>query len=110
MLGLVVVNVIQIEVQVFVVTVFTELFLEDLYNVFVFQVDKVVEQLMQFIHLYDLNSLKELWTHLDQRMFSKLENNFTPGMYYCVSVTLFLLYMLYRTRFHTEILPYSWSD
>lgn len=47
-----------------------------------FQVDKIVEQLMQFIHLYDLNSLKELWTHLDQRMFSKLEHNFTPGMYY----------------------------
>jgi hypothetical protein len=45
-----------------------------------FRVDKIVEQLMQFIHLYDLNSLKELWTHLDQRMFSKLEHNFTPAV------------------------------
>ncbi|GFG39309.1 hypothetical protein Cfor_02234 [Coptotermes formosanus] len=45
-----------------------------------FRVDKIVEQLMQFIYAYDLNSLKELWTHLDQRMFSKLEHNFTPAV------------------------------
>jgi hypothetical protein len=70
-------------VQIVLVTVFTYLFLEDsCIYMFFFQVDKIVEQLMQFIHLYDLNSLKELWTHLDQRMFSKLEHNFTPGMYY----------------------------
>ena len=69
--------------QIVLVTVFTYLFLEDsCIYMFFFQVDKIVEQLMQFIHLYDLNSLKELWTHLDQRMFSKLEHNFTPGMYY----------------------------
>lgn len=47
-----------------------------------FQVDKIVEQLLQFIYTYDLGSLKELWAHLDQRMFSKLEHNFTPCMYY----------------------------
>jgi hypothetical protein len=46
-----------------------------------FQVDKIVEQLMQFIYSYDLVSLKELWAHLDQRMFSKLEHSFTPCMY-----------------------------
>jgi len=48
---------------------------------------------MQFIYAYDLASLKELWTHLDQRMFSKLEHNFTPGMYY--QVFLLSLYVIH---------------
>lgn len=44
-----------------------------------FQVDKIVEQMMQFIYSYDLLGLRELWGHLDQKMFSKLESEFTPG-------------------------------
>lgn len=34
---------------------------------------------MQFIYTYDLNGLRELWGHLDQKMFAKLESEFTPG-------------------------------
>lgn len=44
-----------------------------------FRVDKIVDQLMQFINNYDLNSLREFWGHLDNRMFSKLENQFGSG-------------------------------
>ncbi|KAK9890569.1 hypothetical protein WA026_011939 [Henosepilachna vigintioctopunctata] len=45
-----------------------------------FRVDKIIEQLLQFISSYDLNSLKELWNHLDTHMFSKLETQFMPGV------------------------------
>lgn len=45
-----------------------------------FRVDKIVDQLMQYIYAYDLTSLRELWSHLDQRMFSRLEHNFTPAV------------------------------
>lgn len=34
---------------------------------------------MQYIYTYDLSGLRELWGHLDQKMFSKLENEFTSG-------------------------------
>lgn len=44
------------------------------------QVDKIVDQFMQYIHMYDLVSLRELWGHLDTRLFSRLENHFVPGI------------------------------
>lgn len=42
--------------------------------------DKIVDQLMQYIYAFDLSSLRELWGHLDTRMFSRLENHFVPGV------------------------------
>ncbi|XP_076241526.1 WD repeat-containing protein 91 isoform X2 [Calliopsis andreniformis] len=45
-----------------------------------FRVDKIVDQLMQHIYNYDLTSLRELWGHLDVRMFSRLESHFTPAV------------------------------
>lgn len=45
-----------------------------------FRVDKIVDQLMQYIYNYDLASLRELWGHLDTRMFSRLESHFTPAV------------------------------
>lgn len=51
------------------------------YFLFLFcQVDKIVDQLMQYIYNYDLTSLRELWGHLDLRMFSRLESHFTPAV------------------------------
>lgn len=44
------------------------------------QVDKIVDQLMQYIYNYDLTSLRELWGHLDARMFCRLESHFTPAI------------------------------
>ena len=35
---------------------------------------------MQYIYNSDLTSLRELWGHLDTRMFSRLENHFAPGI------------------------------
>ncbi|XP_078040075.1 WD repeat-containing protein 91 [Augochlora pura] len=45
-----------------------------------FRVDKIVDQLMQYVYNYDLTSLRELWGHLDTRMFSRLESHFTPAV------------------------------
>ncbi|KAL3268187.1 hypothetical protein HHI36_007313 [Cryptolaemus montrouzieri] len=45
-----------------------------------FRVDKIIEQLLQFISNYDLTSLRELWSHLDTHMFTKLETQFVPGV------------------------------
>ena len=42
--------------------------------------DKIVDQLMQYVYTYDLGSLRELWGHLDTRMFSRLDNHFVPGI------------------------------
>ena len=44
-----------------------------------FQVDRIVDNLLQLIHSYDLNGVRELLTHFDQRMFSKLDQEFLPG-------------------------------
>lgn len=35
---------------------------------------------MQYIYNYDLTSLRELWGHLDTRMFSRLEIHFAPAI------------------------------
>ncbi|KAG8223849.1 hypothetical protein J437_LFUL007870 [Ladona fulva] len=45
-----------------------------------FRVDVILDQLMQCIYSYDLISLRELWNHLDQRMFSKLDQHFCPAV------------------------------
>lgn len=44
-----------------------------------FRVDKIIEQLLHSVSNYDLNSLRELWGHLETHMFSKLETQFMPG-------------------------------
>ncbi|XP_060529884.1 WD repeat-containing protein 91 [Cylas formicarius] len=45
-----------------------------------FRVDKIIEQLMQSVSSYDLVSLRELWSHLDNHIFKKLESHFAPGI------------------------------
>ncbi|KAF7996912.1 hypothetical protein HCN44_002558 [Aphidius gifuensis] len=42
-----------------------------------FRVDKIVDQLMQYIYTFDIVSLRELWGYLDTKIFSHLENHFT---------------------------------
>ncbi|XP_022902483.2 WD repeat-containing protein 91 [Onthophagus taurus] len=45
-----------------------------------FRVDKITDHIVHLINNYDLNSLRDLWAHLDNHMFSKLESNFIPGV------------------------------
>lgn len=46
-----------------------------------FRVDKIVEQIVHYINVSDLNGLKEYWSHLDCLVFSKLEVHVQPGMW-----------------------------
>lgn len=45
-----------------------------------FRVDKIIEQLWHSVSIYDLNSLRELWNHLECHMFNKLEAHFLSGV------------------------------
>lgn len=38
------------------------------------QVDKIIDQLQQFVQSFDLCGLKEYWLYLDRRLFSRLED------------------------------------
>lgn len=37
-----------------------------------FRVDKITEQLLVYIHSFDLNGFMEYWTYLDQKFFTKM--------------------------------------
>uniref|UniRef100_A0A671QXZ8 WD repeat-containing protein 91 n=1 Tax=Sinocyclocheilus anshuiensis TaxID=1608454 RepID=A0A671QXZ8_9TELE len=43
-----------------------------------FRVDKIIDQLQHLIQSYDLTGLKEYWTYLDRRLFSRLEDVYRP--------------------------------
>ncbi|OXB65168.1 hypothetical protein ASZ78_005284 [Callipepla squamata] len=43
-----------------------------------FRVDKIVEQLQQFVQSYDLAALRDYWGYLDRRLFSRLEDVYRP--------------------------------
>uniref|UniRef100_A0A669Q9N5 WD repeat-containing protein 91 n=1 Tax=Phasianus colchicus TaxID=9054 RepID=A0A669Q9N5_PHACC len=43
-----------------------------------FRVDKIVEQLQQFVQSYDLAALRDYWSYLDRRLFSRLEDVYRP--------------------------------
>ncbi|KAL4708461.1 hypothetical protein ACJJTC_001177 [Scirpophaga incertulas] len=45
-----------------------------------FRVDKIIEQIVHFINVSDLNGLKEYWQHLDSLVFSKLEIHVQPAV------------------------------
>lgn len=40
--------------------------------------DKIVEQLQQFVQSYDLAALRDYWGYLDRRLFSRLEDMYRP--------------------------------
>lgn len=41
---------------------------------FCLQVDKIIDQLQQFVQSFDLFGLKDYWLYLDRRLFSRLED------------------------------------
>lgn len=44
-----------------------------------FRVDKIIEHISHSINTHDLNSLRDMWNHLDNHLFSKLEQAFVAG-------------------------------
>lgn len=43
-------------------------------NLNCWQVDKIIDQLQQFVQSFDFCGLKEYWLYLDRRLFSRLED------------------------------------
>lgn len=43
-----------------------------------FRADKIVDQISHYVYTHDLQSLREIWNHLDTNIFNKLEHFFTP--------------------------------
>lgn len=41
--------------------------------IYLFQVDRIVDQFIHYITNYDLANLRDYWTYLDRRLFSRLE-------------------------------------
>lgn len=44
-----------------------------------FRVDKIIDQITHSIYAHDLQSLRDIWNHLDGHLFSKLEHSFATG-------------------------------
>uniref|UniRef100_A0A8D0CDF0 WD repeat-containing protein 91 n=1 Tax=Salvator merianae TaxID=96440 RepID=A0A8D0CDF0_SALMN len=62
-----------------------------------FRVDKIVDQLLQFVHSYDLAGLRDYWSYLDRRLFSRLEDVYRPTVNKLKS-NLYRYYLVYSVQ------------
>lgn len=46
------------------------------------QVDKLVDQILQLVYSYDLSTIRELWSHFENKLFSKLDQDISYGLLY----------------------------
>ncbi|XP_042324195.1 WD repeat-containing protein 91 isoform X2 [Sceloporus undulatus] len=62
-----------------------------------FRVDKIVDQLLQFVHSYDLASLRDYWSYLDRRLFSRLEDVYRPTVNK-LKISLYRYYLVHTVQ------------
>ncbi|XP_061119113.1 WD repeat-containing protein 91 [Conger conger] len=62
-----------------------------------FRVDKIIDQLQQFIQNYDLSALKDYWGHLDRKLFCRLEDVYRPTINK-LRTSLFRYYLVYTVQ------------
>ncbi|XP_062867318.1 WD repeat-containing protein 91 [Trichomycterus rosablanca] len=62
-----------------------------------FRVDKIIDQLQQFIQNYDLAGLKEYWSYLDRRLFCRLEDVYRATVTK-LRTSLFRYYLVYTVQ------------
>ncbi|XP_048876774.1 WD repeat-containing protein 91 isoform X2 [Brienomyrus brachyistius] len=62
-----------------------------------FRVDKIIDQLQQFIQAYDLPALKDYWGYLDRRLFCRLEDIYRPTINK-LRTSLFRYYLVYTVQ------------
>ncbi|KAL4617303.1 WD repeat-containing protein 91 [Arapaima gigas] len=62
-----------------------------------FRVDKIIDQLQQFIQAYDLSGLKEYWGYLDRRLFCRLEDVYRPTVNK-LRTSLFRYYLVHTVQ------------
>ena len=61
------------------------------------QVDKIVDQLQQLMQVYDLAALREYWSYLERRLFSRLEDIYRPTIHK-LKTSLFRFYLVYTIQ------------
>lgn len=44
--------------------------------------DKLVDQILQLVYSYDLSTIRELWAHFENKLFSKLDQDISYGLLY----------------------------
>lgn len=62
-----------------------------------YQVDKIVDQLQQLMQVYDLAALREYWSYLERRLFSRLEDIYRPTIHK-LKTSLFRFYLVYTIQ------------
>ncbi|XP_055979961.1 WD repeat-containing protein 91 [Sorex fumeus] len=62
-----------------------------------FRVDKIVEQLQQLMQVYDLAALRDYWSYLERRLFSRLEDIYRPTIHK-LKTSLFRFYLVYTIQ------------
>lgn len=68
-----------------------------LHPVFLHQVDKIVDQLQQLMQVYDLAALRDYWSYLERRLFSRLEDIYRPTINK-LKTSLFRFYLVYTIQ------------
>lgn len=61
------------------------------------QVDKIVDQLQQLMQVYDLAALRDYWSYLERRLFSRLEDMYRPTINK-LKTSLFRFYLVYTIQ------------
>lgn len=59
--------------------------------------DKIVDQLQQFVQSYDLAALRDYWSYLDRRLFSRLEDVYRPTVNK-LKTSLFRYYLVHTVQ------------
>ncbi|XP_062051688.1 WD repeat-containing protein 91 [Lepus europaeus] len=62
-----------------------------------FRVDKIVDQLQQLMQVYDLAALRDYWSYLERRLFSRLEDVYRPTINK-LKTSLFRFYLVYTIQ------------
>ncbi|XP_077195330.1 WD repeat-containing protein 91 isoform X1 [Paroedura picta] len=62
-----------------------------------FRVDKIVEQLQQYVQSYDLAALRDYWSYLERRLFSRLEDVYRPTVNK-LKISLYRYYLVHTVQ------------
>ncbi|XP_066489856.1 WD repeat-containing protein 91 [Tiliqua scincoides] len=62
-----------------------------------FRVDKIVDQILQFVQNYDLTALRGYWSYLDRRLFSRLEDVYRPTVNK-LKISLYRYYLVHTVQ------------
>lgn len=59
--------------------------------------DKIVEQLQQYVQSYDLTALRDYWSYLERRLFSRLEDVYRPTVNK-LKISLYRYYLVHTVQ------------